>query len=395
MMEWKTAWSYLPVNYNTKICTVSNITQRTYFKNNLNGTKVKILFSNLFSNQPLILDNVVIGVKSKEETTIKLSKPVTYKGNEKIIIESGKEFYSDEIELSVSSEDDIVLSIYVKEETEIHSVCSTWSARTWNTKYGLNGNYVNEQKFAETDCFDVYTELQSDPNKANHLFGITEIKIYTDENVKTVALFGDSITHMSYYSDALTERLYETYPGKITVTNRGLGGNRLLREYSRVADVPGGGTIFGKPGVERFNRDVYSAGEVEYVIVLIGINDFSHPYALKHYDEAVTLEEYQNGIIKLIETAHQNGSKIWIGTVTPIKYGETDWYTPTEKLRKQANEWIRSQTFSDGIIDFDKAVRQPEDTDCMYDDCHLGDGLHPNALGGEKMADIIPMEWFK
>lgn len=394
-MEWKTAWSYLPINYNTNIGMVSNITQRTYFKNNLNGTKIKVKFSNRFSKQSLILDNVVIGKKDRTKTEIIGIQKVTYQGNEKIIIESGKEFYSDEIDLSISFKDDIVLSIFVKEVTDIYSVCSTWAARSWNTRYGLNGNYVNDQEFAETDSVDVYPALQKDPNQANNLFGITEVKVYTDSDVKTVALFGDSITHMSYYSDALMERLYECYPGKITVLNRGIGGNRLLRDYSRVSDVPGGGTIFGNPGVERFYHDIYGTNQPEIVLVLIGINDFTHPYALKHFDEAVTVEEYQNGISKLIAIAHENESKIMIGTITPFRHEETDWFTLSEELRIKANEWIRTQSFADGIIDFDVATRRAEEPEYMLEDCHLGDGLHPNAVGGNKMADAIPIQWFK
>jgi len=394
-MGWKTAWRYLPVNYNTSIGIVSNITQRTFFKNNLNGTKIKIRFSNLFSNQPLILENVLIGKKDRAKTEIEGIRTVTYQGSEKIVIGQRKEFYSDEIDLSVSFRDDIVLSIYVKEATEICSVSSTWAARSWNTRYGLNGNFTSEQDFAETDSFDVYPALQDDPNKANNLFGITEIKVYTHSDVKTVALFGDSVTHMSYYSDALIEKLYECYPGKITVVNCGLGGNRLLRDASYVPNVPGGGTIFGTAGVKRFYHDIYDTDQPEFILLLIGINDFTHPYALRHYDEAVTYEEYQKGISELINIAHGNGSKIMIGTIPPFRHEGTDWFAPAEELRQKANKWIRKQRITDGIIDFDIATRKADAPEYMLDDCHLGDGLHPNTEGGKKMSDAVPIEWFE
>ena len=38
-MEWKTSWSYLPVDYETSIGTIENITQRTVFWNNLSEKK--------------------------------------------------------------------------------------------------------------------------------------------------------------------------------------------------------------------------------------------------------------------------------------------------------------------------------------------------------------------
>jgi len=31
----------------------------------------------------------------------------------------------------------------------------------------------------------------------------------------------------------------------------------------------------------------------------------------------------------------------------------------------------------------------------MQDDCHLGDGLHPNCTGGKKMAKAVKIEWIK
>ena len=122
-MNWKSAWSYLPVDWNTNIGTVCNITQRTFFKNNLDGTKIKIKFSNLFSKQSLTLENVTIGKRDKTQTDIREIRKVTFQKSEKIVVEAGAEFYSDEIDLSVCFKEDLVLSIYIKESTDIYSVC--------------------------------------------------------------------------------------------------------------------------------------------------------------------------------------------------------------------------------------------------------------------------------
>ncbi len=277
----------------------------------------------------------------------------------------------------------------------ISSVCSTWSAGSWHTVYGLDGDFTNKQEFEETESSDVFSVLKYDPNKSNNLFAISDIEVCTSKDVMTVALFGDSITHMSYYSDALTDELFEAFPGKITIMNRGIGGNRLLKDASKVDDVPGGGTIFGNAGLKRFYQDIYGSTHPDIVIVLIGINDFTHPYALKHFDEVITIDEYSEGLMELIRISHENESKIFLGTITPFRQEDTDWYVPSEDLRKQANEWIRKQQYSDGIIDFDMEVRKPEDPDYMMDDCHLGDGLHPNRAGGRKMAQAVHIEWFK
>lgn len=393
-MNWKTSWSYLPINYNVTIGTVDNITQRTFFRNNLNGEQIRVKFSNLYSKDRLVLAGVTIGRKDRKSDEIEWISAVTYKGNEVIDMAPGSAFYSDVIDLHVSSRDDIVISVYVKETTAVSSICSTWSAGSWHTVYGLNGDYTYIQEFPESESSDVFAVLKYDPNKSNNIFGISDIDVCTSSDVKTVALFGDSITHMSYFSDALTEVLFEAFPGEITIINRGLGGNRLLKDASKVEEVPGGGTIFGNAGLKRFTQDVYGSTHPDFVIVLIGINDFTHPFALKHLDEVVTINEYIQGLMELIRISHENESKIFLGTITPFGNKDIDWFVPSEDLRKQANKWIREQHFADGIIDFDWKVRNPEEPEYMLDGCHLGDGLHPNSAGGRKMAQAINIECF-
>lgn len=391
-MEWKMTWSYLPVNHNTCIATISDLTLRGYFINNLDGEKIRVKFSNLHSPEPLILDSVTLAKKKRGSSKVEGFQTVKFLGKETIKLEAGEQFYSDEIDFSISSTEDIVLSIYVKEETDIYSVCSSWSAKSWYTRYGLNGDYSIESDFPQVDNYNIYPVLQYDVNRANHVYGISGIEVLTDSNVKTVALFGDSITHMSYYSDALSHKSIESYPGKMTIVNRGLGGNRLLNDYSRMSEIPGGGTIFGGAGIERFENDIYGEDSPDDVIVLIGINDITHPYSLNHPDEIINFESYKKAMLQLIHTAHNKGSKIMIGTILPFKSEETDWFTVAESLRQEINVWIREQKDSDGIIDFDLAIRNKNTPDKMDDSCHLGDGIHPNDEGGRRMANVVPLE---
>ena len=81
-----------------------------------------------------------------------------------------------------------------------------------------------------------------------------------------------------------------------------------------------------------------------------------------------------------------------IGTILPFKCEETEWFDVAENLRLEINKWIREQKHSDGIIDFDLAIRDEKTPDKMDDGCHLGDGIHPNDQGGKRMADVVPLE---
>ena len=53
------------------------------------------------------------------------------------------------------------------------------------------------------------------------------------------------------------------------------------------------------------------------------------------------------------------------------------------------NRLIRNSHIADGIADMDAALRDPDDVHRMQEGFHLGDGVHPNWLGGERMADVL------
>jgi len=394
-MEWKAAWSYVPIDFNSNIDTITDTTQRVFLKNNIEGNKTKIKFTNLYSKLPLVFESVTIGKRELGTDEVTCITPVTKDGSGKITVGAGEEFYSDEASIAVGSGDEIVISIYVNQSTDIYSVCSTWNAKSWHSSFERGGDFTKESAIHGVESIDAFPALNLDENKPTVLFGFSEVMVLTDKAVKTIALFGDSITHMSYYSDPLMEILYNKYPGEVTVLNRGIGGNRLLKDYSRVEEIPGGGTIFGMAGVKRFEKDVYSSGSVDKLVVLIGINDFTHPYALNHPDEEVTSEEYISGMAKIADIACSHGSEVYFGTLTPFIFGSESWHQKTESLRSCANEWIKKQMITDGVIDFDLAVRKQDKPDEMQDDCHLGDGLHPNETGGKKMAEAAAEKIFE
>lgn len=55
----------------------------------------------------------------------------------------------------------------------------------------------------------------------------------------------------------------------------------------------------------------------------------------------------------------------------------------------KVNEWIRTSHAFDGVIDFDKVVRDPSDPARMQADFDSGDHLHPSDAGYEEMAHAI------
>lgn len=388
-MKWTTAWSYLPIPYNTTLGTVEEITQRTFFWNNLSGERVKVRFSNKYGKDNLKLEKVVIAKRKKKSDRITDFADVTCEQKQQICVGPGEEFYSDEIEWKIEAGEEIVLSIYIRERTNVQSACATWSAQSCHTVYGLGGDDTRSELFPGVESKDVYPFVNADENKADLIVGVSGINVKIQERCRVIAMFGDSITHMSYYSDALMKLLYEEYPGEVTVLNRGIGGNRILRDATLAKDLPGLGKCFGNAGIRRFETDLYTTEHPDIIFLLEGINDIMHPRVFGHPEERVDALELRKGLKEMIRMAHHHNSRICLGTIMPFHNEALSDFSAEEKIRKECNRWIREQEEADGIFDFAKALQRGEEAGYMADGLHIGDGLHPNAAGGEVMANLV------
>jgi lysophospholipase L1-like esterase len=177
---------------------------------------------------------------------------------------------------------------------------------------------------------------------------------------------------------------------KMSVVNAGIGGNRVLSE----AAVPIGFDVravgAGINALARFERHVLSIPGATHVIVLEGINDIGNA----RENPTPTAEDLIAAHKQLIEQAHARGLKIFGATLTPF-WGAA-YYTDAGEAKRQAlNEWIRSSKAYDGVVDFDKATRDPTDPRkllAQYDSC---DYLHPSDAGYKAMGEAIDLALFK
>jgi lysophospholipase L1-like esterase len=144
----------------------------------------------------------------------------------------------------------------------------------------------------------------------------------------------------------------------------------------------------------RFDRDVLGLPGVKYVVVLEGINDFGFPGANAEKSEEVSAEDVIAGHRQLIERAHEKGLKIFGATLTPFE-GAAYYTVEKEAKRKAVNEWIRSGKAYDGVIDFDKAVRDTRNPLKFQAAFDGGDHLHPSDAGYKAMAEAIDLGLFR
>lgn len=389
MGEWKKTWGYVPVNWGTDIGTVENITQKLWLRNGLNGTALRVKFSNLYDAQPLVMERVTVGRWDRETEEITDIRAVTCQGKEKIAVEPGSFLWSDVISVSVAAADDLVLSVYLKESHTFSGLCQTWNAKSWRSSF-QTGDRTGSNELSGMATIDLLPFFQFDEHVSNGALGICGVEVLTEEKVVTIACFGDSITHMSYYFDPLLEALYRRYPGQVALLNCGIGGNRVLYDACYVEEIPGHGKCFGEAAVNRFERDVYEDTKPDLVFVMEGVNDCSHGFAFDVPGEVPTGAQLFEGIRKIVETGRAKGSRVYVSTIMPFGCYEEPFRERAEAIRQSCNELLRERReIADGFLDLDAVMRKEEDPHFMKDGMHLGDGVHPGEAGGREIAAAI------
>ena len=387
-MKWARALGYLPINYDERIAVVEDMTQRVSFCGNLNGNQVRLHFSNRYGKKPLFLNRVTI--MPEEETS--LAGIVTLHGEEKICLEPGEECYSDILSFPVKAGQCLRVCIYVQDRQEIGSICAFWSLSGTKVEF-CKGDGCESLLGEQTNPQDLLPFIRDDPNPYRTIFfyGFDGVDILTEDSVRTIAAFGDSITHMSFMTNALGKRLRKEFPGRVTLINCGIGGNRLVHDASFVRTAGKVAPCFGDAGVKRFERDVFGAGDVDAVLAFIGINDIMQPIQLEGGSEPTPAEDIIEGYKTIIRIAHEHGARIYGGTLMPCGNPDfPDWWLPAfEKVRRPLNEWVKEKAEYDGIFDFEAVMKDDTRPGYLLPGVHIGDGLHPNDVGGRIMAEAV------
>ena len=188
-----------------------------------------------------------------------------------------------------------------------------------------------------------------------------------------------------------------TPPG---VLNVGIAGNRVLSDNAGLGILrrdanapapppPNRNARFGPSAVSRLDRDVLDQPGVTHVIVFESTNDIGMAFE----SESPTVEEIIAGHQELIERAHARGLKIYGGTLAPFE--GAFYFRPIGETKRQTfNEWIRTSGAYDAVIDFDAAVRDPDQPSKMIEAYQSGDWLHPSDEGYRVMAQAIDLALF-
>jgi lysophospholipase L1-like esterase len=363
----------------------TNQTLRQIVHTSIGGSKARVVLSNAYGTAPVTIGAASIGLRDKEDAIQPASaRPLTFSGRSTITIPANAVVYSDPVSLTVHQASDLVIDLYLPGATSTALAITVHNAAYQTNYISETGNHVGKATLPIV-------------GKIRNWFLLSRVDVVAPDASGAVVAFGDSITDgagstsdtNNRWPDHLARR-FLSQGMRMAVLNAGIGGNRVLSE----AILPTGFDIravgAGINALARFERHVLSVPGVTHVIVLEGINDIG----VARQNPSPTAEDLIAGHKQLIEQAHAHGLKIFGATLTAF-WGAANYTDVGEAKRQAVNEWIRAGKAYDGVIDFDKATRDPSDPKkflATYDSC---DYLHPSDAGYKAMSDSIDLSLFR
>jgi lysophospholipase L1-like esterase len=360
-----------------------NQTLREIVHTSIGGATVRVRLSNAYGKQPVDVGAAHIALRAQgSEIVAGSDRALTFSGRPSVSIPPDALVLSDPVKLNAPASGDLAISIFLPKAATgagIH-----YSAQ--QTSYIGQGDLTAAASLPQAGTVTSWVFL-------------TAVDVLAPNSTSALVAFGDSITDGARstvdanrrWPNILSSRLLaQRSRRQVGVLDAGIGGNRILHD-------PSANVRFGVNALARFDRDVLAQPGVKYVIVLEGINDLGHAGTSAPESETVSVEDLIAGLKQMIERAHAKGLKIFGATLTPFE-GTTfkGYFTPEKEVKRKAlNEWIRTGGAFDGVIDFDKAVRDPDHPDRMLPAFDGGDRLHPGDAGYKAMGEAINLSIFK
>ena len=360
------------------------------------GRQTRIRLSNALGTRPVTFDGAFVRLQLSGSAVVKGSNSaVKFGGKTAVTVAPGESVWSDAVNLRFvrkpSSGELAGRKLAVSFHVSGESGPMTWHAKALTSSYltapdaGAKGAEEGEAAF---------------PFATASWYFLDALDMMAPADTRVIVAFGDSITDGTAstmngddrWPDVLSRRLHAVHGNKVAVVNAGIGGNQVVgpAEYSPQKPFAG-----GPASGQRIERDVLALSGVSALIWLEGINDFSK----NGNREADAVQAEMRAVAERIR-ARQPKIRL-IGATVTSALGSTSaahGFVEQDAKRKSLNEFIRHSGVFDAVLDFDKAILDPQTggmrAEFIPDNTvgGPGDKLHPNRLGYLAMGMSIDLD---
>ena len=340
------------------------------------GNKVRITLDNYCCNEDVKITKVGVSIGDQKGVIYNDNVYLTFNGKSEVTIPAHGTVVSDELEIEVKSDEYLVVSMYLKDYTNLTSGVDIIGP--------LSKGYFGYGDQLDNKSLDLNTSKST-----TWVYFLANIDVYTSDDNEAVICYGDSITSQDW-PDYMLLHLREKGIKNVSVVRKAVSGTRILRQYECITYQS-----YGLCGRNRFIHEVSSVSGAKNIIIQHGINDIIHPVGreiniFRPMSDMPTLEGLQEGINYYLEEAKKLDLNAYIGTLLPI-YGWRTYAIFREELKNQFNDWLLSNP---NVIDFGKEIGDLVNNEWKFKEgCDSGDHLHPSkhaySLMGKLAADKL------
>ncbi|MEH0972483.1 SGNH/GDSL hydrolase family protein [Micromonospora sp. CPCC 205546] len=360
---------------------------RMVVRTTVGGERLRVRLSNSHGEQAVRVGRATVA-KPNTATPDDLSdidpstlRTLTFGGATSATMNRGAELVSDPVALPVGDQQDLVLTVHFPTPTGP----VTFHGQSRQT------NFIGATDLTSAAGGAGFTIR---PNCC--WFFLSGVDVQRRHSPGSVVVFGDSIADGNgstvnankRWPDLLADRLVDARPDVRTpgVLNLSLAGNRLNHE----GPEPGAGGFpgyheLGPNALARLDEDVFAQTDARTVITHLGINDI--------WMSGDSAEQVIASLRQVNQQVKARGLRSLVSTLTPYEgHGNPGVWTPEKEATRQAvNAWLRGSDEFDGLLDFDRVLRDPAQPSRLLPAYDSGDHIHPNDAGNQALADAVPL----
>jgi lysophospholipase L1-like esterase len=370
----------------------NNASLRMIVHISVGGEKVRVRLSNVFGEGTATIGHATIARPDASTPELSDIDPttlhdLTFNGRSSATMLKGQELLSDPVDFRVNDLEDLV----VTEFFPVPSGPVSWHATSQQSSFATTTGGGDLSRAAGGSGFTIRRDCC--------WYTISGVDVLRSNGSGSLVVIGDSLGDANgstlnankRWPDLLAKRLVNTRRNVPGVLNASLAGNRLNHE----GPEPGAGGFpgfvqLGTNAGARLNEDVFPQTSIRTVLFDLGINDI--------WMTGDSADAIINSIRQAGAQVRERGLRFVPATLGPYEnFAVTpgspagEWTPEKEATRNAVNSFLRNTREFDGLIDFDRLLRDPAHPSQLRAEFDSGDHIHPNDAGNQAMADLIQL----